>query len=105
MIWEDPDLAMRLESLLEVSRQLSRIQSLESWLAKMAQVCGQLLDSDSVGIRVVEGDDLVVMGSWGDARQVIRRRPQRGCQRDRSGAAARAPIPPPHPRPVPVVPA
>jgi PAS domain S-box-containing protein len=57
--------------LLEVSRQLSRIQPLESLLAKMAQVCGQLLDSDSVGIRVVEGDDLVVMGSWGDARQVM----------------------------------
>ena len=61
----------RLESLLEVSRQLSRNQPLKSLLAKMAQVCGQLLESDSVGIRVVEGDDLVVRGSWGDARQAM----------------------------------
>ena len=61
----------RLESLLEVSRQLSRNQPLKSLLAKMAQVCGQLLESDSVGIRVVEGDKLVVMGSWGDVRQAM----------------------------------
>jgi GAF domain-containing protein len=67
-----PDLAtppLRLETLLEVSRQLSRIQPLESLLGNIAEACGHLLDSDSVGIRVVEGDDLVVVGASGAARE------------------------------------
>src|SRR5713101_7089158 len=51
----------RLETLLEISHQLSRILPLEELLGKMAEACGSLLDSDSVGIRVVEGDDLVLM--------------------------------------------
>ena len=55
----------RLEALLEISRELSRIQPLESLLGKMAEACGQLLDSDSVGIRVRDGDDLVLAGAYG----------------------------------------
>ena len=43
----------RLETLLEMSRQLSRILPLDALLGKMAEACGSLLDSDSVGIRVV----------------------------------------------------
>ncbi len=61
----------RLETLLEVSRQLSRIQPLESLLANMAEACGHLLDSDSVGIRVVDGDDLVLAAVYGDAQQAM----------------------------------
>jgi hypothetical protein len=67
-----PDLAtppLRLETLLEVSRQLSRIQPLESLLGNINEACGHLLDSDSVGIRMVEGDDLVVVGASGAARE------------------------------------
>src|SRR5256712_11627132 len=55
----------RLEALLEISRELSRIQPLESLLGKMAEACGELLDSDSVGIRVRDGDDLVLAGAYG----------------------------------------
>jgi signal transduction histidine kinase/CheY-like chemotaxis protein len=61
----------RLETLLEISRQLSRILPLEELLGKMAEACGSLLNSDSVGIRVVDGDDLVLMGVWGDAQTAM----------------------------------
>jgi GAF domain-containing protein len=55
----------RLETLLEVERQLSTIQPVASLLAQIVEACGRLLGSDSVGIRVVEGDELVVGGTWG----------------------------------------
>ncbi len=61
----------RLETLVEVSRQLSGIQPLESLLDSIAQACGRLLGSESVGFRLLDGDDLVVMGAAGDARQVM----------------------------------
>jgi signal transduction histidine kinase/CheY-like chemotaxis protein len=61
----------RLEALLEMSRELSRIQPLEALLGKMAESCGQLLDSDSVGIRVRDGDDLVLAGAYGDGREAM----------------------------------
>jgi signal transduction histidine kinase/ActR/RegA family two-component response regulator len=64
-------LPARLETLLEMSRQLSQILPLDALLRNMAEACGSLLDSDSVGIRVVEGDDLVLMGVWGDARTAM----------------------------------
>jgi len=61
----------RLETLLEITRQLSAFLPLEKLLGKMAEACGSLLDSDSVGIRVVEGDELVLMGVWGDAQTAM----------------------------------
>ncbi len=61
----------RLEALLEVTRQLSRIQPVSSLLESIAQACGQLLGTESVGIRLVEGDELVVAGAWGDAKQMM----------------------------------
>jgi len=61
----------RLERLLETSRELSKIQPRESLLAKIAEACGHLLDSDSVGIRVREEDDLVLAGAYGDARAAM----------------------------------
>src|SRR5947209_3365106 len=61
----------RLERLLETSRELSKIQPLESLLAKIAEACGHLLDSDSVGIRIREDDDLVLAGAYGDAREAM----------------------------------
>jgi len=64
-------LPARLETLLEVSRQLSRIQPLDALLGNMAEACGSLLDTDSVGIRVVDGDDLVLMGVCGGARAAM----------------------------------
>ena len=61
----------RLERLLETSRELSKIQPLESLLAKIAEACGHLLDSDSVGIRIREEDNLVLAGAYGDAREAM----------------------------------
>ena len=61
----------RLEALLNITREFSQTQPLESLLAKIAEACGHLLDSDSVGIRVRQGDDLVLAGAWGDARAAM----------------------------------
>jgi signal transduction histidine kinase len=69
-----PELATRrarLETLLEVSRELSRIQPLEALLAKIAEACAHLLESDSVGIRIRHEDDLVLAGAYGDARDAM----------------------------------
>jgi len=68
---ELPRRQTRLETLLELSRELSQIQPLESLLGKIAEACGRLLDSDSVGIRVRDGDDLVLAATHGDARQAM----------------------------------
>jgi len=57
----------RLHTLLAITRQLSQILPLDELLTNMARACGMLLDSDSVGIRIVEGNDLVLLGVWGDA--------------------------------------
>jgi hypothetical protein len=61
-------LPLRLETLLEMNRQLSRIQPLDLLLGKMAEACGALLGADSVGIRVLDGDELVLTGVFGQAR-------------------------------------
>jgi signal transduction histidine kinase len=64
----------RLEALLDVNRQLSRIQSVETLLNTLAEGCGRLIDADSVGFRMIEGDQMVLMGSWGDSGRVTVRR-------------------------------
>jgi len=61
----------RLEALLELSRQLSRIQPVTSLVTALAEACGHLLGTDSVGIRLVEGDELVLAGAYGDAKQMM----------------------------------
>src|SRR5262245_47974329 len=61
----------RLETLLEVSRELTGIQPIERVLSRIAEACGRMLDSRSVGFRIVEGDALVVCGVWGDAATVM----------------------------------
>jgi len=60
-----------LEALLDLSRELSQIQPVESLLGRIAEACGKLLDTDSAGFRVLEGDDLVVTGTWGDAAEAM----------------------------------
>jgi GAF domain-containing protein/DNA-binding response OmpR family regulator len=61
----------RLETLLELSCELSRIQPVESLLARIAEACGHLLESESVGFRLVEGDDLVEAGTWGRGEEAL----------------------------------
>ncbi|MGH7306685.1 MAG: GAF domain-containing protein, partial [Candidatus Rokuibacteriota bacterium] len=61
----------RLEALLDVSHELSRIQPVEELLGAIAAACGEVLESESVGFRLVEGDELVVAGLWGDATETM----------------------------------
>ncbi|PYO11612.1 MAG: hypothetical protein DMD75_10335 [Candidatus Rokuibacteriota bacterium] len=61
----------RLEGLLDVSHELSRIQPVEELLGAIAAACGRVLESESVGFRLVEGDELVVAGLWGDAKETM----------------------------------
>ena len=61
----------RLEALLEATRQLSSIQPLETLLQRIAEACGRLLGTDFVGLRLVEGDELVVAGMSGDASEIV----------------------------------
>jgi signal transduction histidine kinase/ActR/RegA family two-component response regulator len=63
--------ASALAALLDVSRELSQVQPLPSLLGRIAEACGRLLGTDSVGIRLVEGDDLVIGGVWGDAKEAM----------------------------------
>src|SRR5262249_29243983 len=53
----------RLETLFEVSHEISRLQPVESLLQRLAEACGRLLGSDSVGFRLLEGDEMVVAGT------------------------------------------
>ena len=52
----------RLESLVEISGDLSRMQELDSLLGRIADACVRLVNTDWVGFRLVEGDELVVAG-------------------------------------------
>ena len=61
----------RIEALLDVGSQLSRIQPVESLLARIAEVCGRLFHSNSVTIRLVEGDELVLKAVWGHSEEVL----------------------------------
>ncbi len=79
----------RLEDLLGLVRDLSRIQAGPAILDSIARACGRLLGTDSVGIRLVEGDDLVVAGTWGDAREVMTT-PRMRIGESLSGAVAAA---------------
>jgi GAF domain-containing protein/ActR/RegA family two-component response regulator len=61
----------RLEALLAVSHELSRIQPVEELLGAIAAACGEVLETESVGFRLVEGDELVVAGLMGDAKEAM----------------------------------
>jgi signal transduction histidine kinase/ActR/RegA family two-component response regulator len=61
----------RLQALLDVGREVSRIQPPTSLLERIATTCGRLLETDSVGIRLVEGNELVVAYASGGARDVM----------------------------------
>jgi signal transduction histidine kinase len=61
----------RLQALLDVGREVSRIQPPAALLERIATTCGRLLQTDSVGIRLLEGDDLVVAYASGGAREVM----------------------------------
>jgi GAF domain-containing protein len=61
----------RVEALLEVGSELSRIQPVESLLSRIAEVCGRLFHSNSVTFRLVEGDELVTSAIWGHTEEIL----------------------------------
>ncbi|MBI4271750.1 MAG: GAF domain-containing protein [Candidatus Rokubacteria bacterium] len=63
----------RLEALLGATTELACLQPVELVLERIAEACGHLLATDSVGFRLVEGDDLVMAAATGDARELMRR--------------------------------
>jgi GAF domain-containing protein len=65
----------RLEALLGLGRELSRIQPVESLLARIAEACGRLFDATSVAFRLVEGDELVLCGTWGPSDESLKSKP------------------------------
>ena len=60
----------RLESLVEISGDLSRMQELDSLLGRIADACGHLVNTDWVGFRLVDGDELVVAGTLDDGTRM-----------------------------------
>src|SRR5262245_558737 len=64
-------LELQLDALLESTRELSATQSVDALLKMIVEKCGRLLDSQSVGIRLLEGDELVMTAGWGDASQMM----------------------------------
>jgi signal transduction histidine kinase/CheY-like chemotaxis protein len=53
----------RMQSLVEISGELSRVQHIDALLGRIADACGRLVNTDWVGFRLVEGDELVVAGT------------------------------------------
>jgi PAS domain S-box-containing protein len=56
----------RLEALLAIGQELSRIQPVEPLLNRVAEACGHLFDAESASFRLLVGEDLQVCGTWGD---------------------------------------
>lgn len=81
--------ARRLEALLEVNRQLAGIHSVDALLANIAEACGRLLGSDSVTFRVIEGDEMALTATWGDAGRMALK-PRIALGESLSGAVATA---------------
>ena len=79
--------AKRLEALLEVSRQLASIHSVDALLANIAEACGRLLGTDSVTFRLIEGEELVLKATSGDAGDMALR-PRIGLGESLSGVVA-----------------
>ena len=61
----------RLESLLAIGRELSRIQPVEPLLNRVAEACGRLFDAESAAFRLRDGEDLQVCGTWGAAKDLM----------------------------------
>jgi PAS domain S-box-containing protein len=61
----------RLEALLTIAQELSRIQPVEPLLSRVAEACGRLFDAESAAFRLVQGQDLVTCGTWGYQAEVI----------------------------------
>jgi signal transduction histidine kinase/ActR/RegA family two-component response regulator/HAMP domain-containing protein len=61
----------RLQSLVEISGHLSRMQEVDSLLGRIAEACGRLVNTDWVGFRLVDGDELVIAGTGGGSQYIV----------------------------------
>ncbi|MGH7397838.1 MAG: ATP-binding protein [Candidatus Rokuibacteriota bacterium] len=61
----------RLESLVEISGDLSRMQELDSLLGRIAEACGRLVATDWVVFRLVHGNELVIAGTQERSEYVV----------------------------------
>jgi GAF domain-containing protein len=59
----------RLESMLAINPELSRIQPVDALLARIAEACGRMFDATSVVFRLVADDELVPHCQWGEATE------------------------------------
>jgi len=82
----------RLEALLAVDRELSRIQPVESLLTGIAEACGRVFGASSVSFRLVEGDELVDCADWGSHDAPIPKRLKIGESLSGMVAATSEPI-------------
>ncbi len=62
-----------LRALLATNRKIGGLVPLGPLLESIAQEAGRLLGADGAGFRLIEGDELVLAGVWGEAREGMRR--------------------------------
>ena len=61
----------RLQALLAVDRQMSRIRADDSLLSQISEACGRFFDAHSVSFRLIDGSDLLLCGSWGPTSDLL----------------------------------
>jgi signal transduction histidine kinase/ActR/RegA family two-component response regulator len=82
----------RLESLVEISGDLSRMQELDSLLGRIAEACGRLVNTDWAGFRLVDGEDLVIAGTVGHSDYMVTPRLRIGSSLAGTVAASGRPL-------------
>jgi GAF domain-containing protein len=61
--------------LAETTHELALVQPVKTLLGKIAETCARLLHCASVGVRIVEGDEVVPAGGvYGEAAEIMSRR-------------------------------
>ncbi len=63
----------QLAALLEINKKIGTAETTEALLAAIAEEAARLLGVDNAGFRLVDGEDLVVAGLYGAARQTMLR--------------------------------
>ncbi|HXG03383.1 MAG TPA: GAF domain-containing protein, partial [Candidatus Binatia bacterium] len=63
----------QLAALLEINKKIGAAEPTDALLTAIAEEAARLLDVDNAGFRLVEGDELVLAGLAGTARETMRR--------------------------------
>ena len=70
---EERDQRDHLAALLEITRKIGAMASMEPLLTSISEEAARLLGVDNAGFRVIEGDELVIAGVAGAAAQTMSR--------------------------------